>query len=63
MQLCFDNFILADAPFAKALRSFETCVSVNYNLCGKLFPPLESPATFNNILEVTSAFFCILDFN
>ena len=28
----FDNFILTDEPFAKALRGFETCVLVN-NLC------------------------------
>ena len=33
----FDNFILADEPFAKALRSFETCVLVNNNLCGIFF--------------------------
>ena len=32
----FENFILADEPFAKALQIFETCVSVNNNLCGKL---------------------------
>ena len=33
----FESFVFADEPFAKALRIFETCVSVNYNLCGKLF--------------------------
>ena len=33
----FDNFIFADEPFTKALHSFETCVLVNNNLCGKLF--------------------------
>ena len=27
---------LGDEPFAKALRSLETCVSVNNNICGKL---------------------------
>ena len=31
----FENFILADEPFAKALHIFKTCVSVNSNLCGK----------------------------
>ena len=31
----FENFILADEPFAKALRIFETKVSVNSNLYGK----------------------------
>ena len=33
----FDNFVLVDEPFENALRSFETCVLVNNNLCGKLF--------------------------
>ena len=28
----FDNFILADEPFAKAVQIFETCVFVNNNL-------------------------------
>ena len=32
----FDNFILAEKPFAKALRSLEACVLVNNNLCVKL---------------------------
>ena len=31
----FDNFLLAEEPFAKVFRSFETCVLVNNNLCGK----------------------------
>ena len=42
--MSFDNFILADELFGKALRSFETCALVNNNLCGKLFSSLESPA-------------------
>ena len=32
----FENFILADEPFAKALQILETCVSVNNNLYEKL---------------------------
>ena len=32
----FENFILDDETFAKALRIFETFVSVNNNICGKL---------------------------
>ena len=32
----FENFILADKPFAKALRIFETYVLPNNNLCEKL---------------------------
>ena len=32
----FDNFILVDELFAKTLRSFETCLSVSSDLCGKL---------------------------
>ena len=45
--------MLAKKLFAKALRSFETCVLVNNNLCGKLFSLLESPATFDEIFRVT----------
>ena len=33
----FENFILADEPFAKALRSLKSCVLNNDNLCRKLF--------------------------
>ena len=28
--------ILADEPFATTLQTFQTCVSVKYNLCRKL---------------------------
>ena len=31
----FDNFTLAKELFSRALRSFETCVLVNNNLCRK----------------------------
>ena len=37
----FENFILDDETFAKALRIFETFVSVNNNICGKLVPLLK----------------------
>ena len=30
----FGNFILTNEPFAKALRSFESCILVNNNVCG-----------------------------
>ena len=40
----FHNVILADWPFAKVLRSYETCVLFKNNLCGKLFSSSESPA-------------------
>ena len=53
-NLVFDNFILAKELFAKALRSFETCVFLNNNLCLKLFSSLESPKTFHGIFKVTS---------
>ena len=62
LNLCnwgFDSFILADEPFAKPLRSFETCALVNNNLCGELFSSLVSPTTFE---ELESPFF-IPDFN
>ena len=43
----FDNFILSDEPFAKALQSFETCILVNKNSCEKLLSSLEPPATLD----------------
>ena len=36
----FNNFVLADESFAKALRILETCVLVNNNLCWKIFSSL-----------------------
>ena len=39
----FDNFILADELFVKALPSFKTCILVNSNLSGKLFSLLDLP--------------------
>ena len=50
----FNNFILAEELFSKALRSFETYVLVNNNLCGKLFSLLESPATLDESFKVAS---------
>ena len=47
------NFILADELFAKVLRSLETRVLVNNNLCGKLVSPFESPTTFDERFKVT----------
>ena len=59
----FDNFILAYEPFAKALRSFETSVLVNKNLCRKLFSSLESPTIFYGIFKVVSESFFLAGFN
>ena len=59
----FDDFTSAEEPFETALRSFETCLLVNNNLCGKLFPSLEQPTTFNKNFKVTSTAFFISDFN
>ena len=39
----FENFILTDEPSAKFLQIFETCVSVDNNLCGKLVSSIELP--------------------
>ena len=50
----FQNFTLADEPFAKALQSFKICVLVNNNLLEKLLS-LEIPATFDGRFKVTSA--------
>ena len=49
----FDDFIPADEPFAKALWSLETCVSVDNNSCRKLVSSLESPITFHERFKVT----------
>ena len=48
------NFILADELFAKVLRSLETRVLVNNNLCIKLVSPFESRTTFDERFKVTS---------
>ena len=48
----FDNFILADEPFAKVLQSYKTYVLVNNYLCEKSFLSLESQTTFDEILKV-----------
>ena len=45
-SLVFDNFIFADEPFAKTLRTLETFILVNNNLCRKFFSSIESPTTF-----------------
>ena len=49
----FENFILADESFAKALQIFETGVSVNNNLCEKLVSSSESPIALGEIFKVT----------
>ena len=36
----FENFVLADKLFSKALWGFETCVLLNNNLCGNLVSSL-----------------------
>ena len=59
----FDNITLAEWPFAKVLKGFESYVLVNKNLCGKLFSSLEPQKTFNEIFKVTSAPFFIANFN
>ena len=59
----FENFVLANEAFAKALRIFETCLSVNNNLCGKLVSSLELPIKFDERFKATSAPIFIPDFN
>ena len=59
-NLAFYNFILAEELFAKALRSFKTCVLVDVKLCEKLFSSLESPTTFDEIFKVASVFIFLL---
>ena len=45
-----------------ALRSFETCVSVNNNLCGKSISSLELPIKFDERVKVNPVPFFIADF-
>ena len=49
--LFYDNFILAEELFAKALQSLKTCVLVSNNLWEELFSSLESPTTFDEIFK------------
>ena len=57
------DFLLADKPFAKALRNLKICVLVKNNFCGKLVSSLEPPTTFDQSFKVTSVRFFIPDFN
>ena len=59
----FENFRLADEPFAKTLQIFQTCVSVINNLCGKLVSSLEFSIKFNERFKGTSVPFFIRDYN
>ena len=52
--MSFDNFILAEQLFANAFPSFETCVLVNNNLCGKITSSLELPTILDERFKVTS---------
>ena len=57
-----ESFLLADESFSKALRSFETCVLVNNNLCGKLVSSLELPVKFDERFKFTLVRFVIAHF-
>ena len=59
----FDKFILLDELFAKYLRSFETCVLVNNNLCEELVSLLELQITFDERFKITSVRFFFSVFN
>ena len=54
------NFIWADEPIAKALGIFQTGLSINNSLCGKLVSSLEFPI---KMVEVNSVSYFIPDFN
>ena len=56
----FENVILADELFVKALGIFETCVLVNNNLCRKLISPFWFPIKFDERFKVTSVPFVLL---
>ena len=58
----FDNFILGEELFAKALHRLETFVLVNNDLCWKSFSSWESPTIFDERFKVTEVLFFIADF-
>ena len=58
----FENFILADEPFVKALKILETCALFDNNLCGKFVSSLQIPIKFDEKFKVTSVLFFIADF-
>ena len=55
----FDNFIFENyfinyyKLFSWSLQSFESCLSVNNHLCGRLVSTLESPIIFDDSFRVT----------
>ena len=49
----FENFIIADEQCVRALQIFETCVSVNDKLCGKL---VSSLAFSSNLMKDSKLF-------
>ena len=60
----FENFILADEPFARAFQIFETCVLIDNNLWRKLLvSSLILPTAFDEKFKVTWIPLFIHDFN
>ena len=59
----FENFMLADESFPKALQIFETCVPLNNKLCVKLVLSLKSPTTFYERYKALAVPFFIPNFN
>ena len=67
-QLSFWKFYISwcrttDELFSTSLRVFETCASVNNNLCEKIVSSIELPIKFDERFKVTSVPFFIADFN
>ena len=54
----FYDFILAGELLVKDLRSFESCLSANNNICGKQVLSLESVIMFERRFRVTSVALC-----
>ena len=57
----FDDFILTDKFFEKALGWMETCSSLNNHLCGKSVSLV--PIIFDDSFKNTSVAFFVPDFN
>ena len=57
------SLISVDDLIANVLRTFATCVLVNINLCGQLFPSLRLPIIFVDNLKTNSILLLLEDFN
>ena len=56
----FDDFIVTDELFTKALGNLETCILGNNNSSGNVVSSLDLHITYDNRLKVASVHFVFL---